>query len=494
MIKETIDFDFVIDEINKDIDINIPLQKETLKSKDMNIAFDNIESTLNSLYENSRYLEDAIEYAKTFLTIKVEEYNTDLNSILKSIEDIRDINKNMAYIEYPVIFNKNTNRINDRQIGYTLEPCITNDVLLLGNKYEKEYDYKNCIRKNDSIPYSENLEDIKKEPYRAIYIEEKVSSGGLKENITVNLKEPSMVNMLNIKPINSDIKDITYVYMNGIEEYAGDLSSNVNISKGKLVTQIKFNIVCNRYNISTYYLDKNKLTENTWSKIKEYEYSSLNNPSSKIEAEGVISRVHQKYNSVDKTTETFIDEYDPNNITSYTMYTYMFGIDELKIKEVLPETDGYFISDNINIGTLNEDEFIQLNIKDHNTDSSSIEYSILDGDVEIPIMKITDKDISNERLFPNGVLRFNTDESEIYTIKKDGLIVNISKEDACNSSEGRYSIDYYTDIKNKYTPINSTMRIKCVLRTFDKLVEDIPYVSSINVRKYGGTNLWIDRF
>ena len=58
----------------------------------MNDAFSTIESNLNSLYEKTRYLEDAIEYAKTFTEVKINEYTAEINSMIKSINDISNIN------------------------------------------------------------------------------------------------------------------------------------------------------------------------------------------------------------------------------------------------------------------------------------------------------------------------------------------------------------------------------------------------------------------
>ena len=98
MDKTNIDFEYSIEQIKREIpSISFP-QDKILDSDKINTTFKNMEDSLNTLYENTRYLEDAIDYCHAFLNLRIEEYSQDIKSTLKSIEDIRDINKNASYL------------------------------------------------------------------------------------------------------------------------------------------------------------------------------------------------------------------------------------------------------------------------------------------------------------------------------------------------------------------------------------------------------------
>lgn len=488
MLKDTIDFEYAINKVKEDINLDIILQDKILDSNKMNDSLKSIENSLNKLYENSRYLEDAIDYCKTFLSVKIDDYTSDIKATLKSIEDIRDINKNMAYMEQPIAFKDNKNIISDRDGSNIASSIIKNDKLILGNKSEINIDYKDCTRKSDSIPYDDNISEIKTEPYRATYIEEKVAAGGLKESITITLKTPSELNSLDIKTVNANIKNLRYVYVNGMEDY---IDYNTGVTTNKIVASIKFDLVCSRYTQSAYYLDKDKLADNIWNKIKEYEYNYATGIETKVDAEALIARVSKRYNSKENESILYNEIPDKDKILEKLMFTYMFGIDSIEIKKVEQHSESAFVSELIDIGTLKENEYIQLNVEQFNDENCAVEYSILDGDIDVPIMPIGTKHIENEKVFTNLPLRFDQDESQYTVIKRNGVAVNISLEDAKNQFDGTYSIDYMPSLNYNYTPINTTIRVKTVIRRFGP-VQTNPYINSIKVRKYGGDLLWME--
>ena len=84
-----IDFNYSLEQIKRPIPLNYNKQGKYLNSDDINTAFKNMETSLNMLYENTRYLEDAISYCNAFLNLKIEEYNQDIQKVLKGIENIR---------------------------------------------------------------------------------------------------------------------------------------------------------------------------------------------------------------------------------------------------------------------------------------------------------------------------------------------------------------------------------------------------------------------
>ena len=118
MLKDSIDFDYNLKQINQKVDSDIKLQDKILDSKKMNDTFTTIENNLNLLYEKTRYLEDAIEYAKTFAEVKIGEYNTEINGMIKTIDDISNISRNMGYVQYEVPFVEGVIDIPDRNKNY----------------------------------------------------------------------------------------------------------------------------------------------------------------------------------------------------------------------------------------------------------------------------------------------------------------------------------------------------------------------------------------
>lgn len=499
MLKDSTDFDYTINLLNKDLDIDIQLQNDIMESEKMNKSLKSIESNLNVLYEKTRYLEDIIKYAKTFLTIKIDNYINDINSSIKSIEDLSKINKNLGYIDYNVSFIKNNIDIKDRNNNYKLTPCsIKNNTLTLSNRIKETYDYSSITKKCEQIPHLNNLNTLNQDGfYRSIYLEEKPINNGIIETITVYLKEPKEVNELNLTPVNCNIKNIRYVYINGIEEQSGDLITGIEL-ESRIVTHIKFDIECTNYNTVQYVIDKDKITKNTWDQIKQLEYPNTTSEeiNDKITYDSIIKKI--EYDSSTKQSNTIVYNKDTGNTETLVMYVYNFGLDLFEINRVVLYEDNYFLSEPINIGILNDDEYLQLYVNDNIGQYSDIEYYIVDGDKDIPIIPIGIDYISNEKIFPETDLRFMvSDDIESYfdkIIKKDGIELPISLEDAKLKYNGRYCISYTPIIENTYTPLNSTVRIKAILRTFGDTYDTIPYINYINIRKFGGNALWTNLY
>lgn len=484
MDKTNIDFKYSIEQIKKEIpSIEIFQQEEILDSESMNKTFSNIENSLNKLYENTRYLEDAIDYCDAFLNLRIEEYSSSIKTTLKSIENIRDINKNSSYLEYQIPFKDDLSLKKDRDDSIISTAINKDEYLMLGLKSEKDIDWLDANKTSIHVPYQSNLKDVKKQPYRSFYIEEAIANQGIVETITITMQTPTKINYIDLTPVNAEIKNLRLVYLNGVEDY---IEYNSGIIQDAIVAQIKFDLVSKRYTTSKYYMYQSKITEDVWNKIKEYEYRYALDVNSKLEMEEVIARVNG--DNVDIYQNNISNQSD---VIEKNMYNYMFGIDSINIKYIEQEKDSMFISESINIGEINKDEYFQLIVEDVLDESTTVEYSILDGDIEIPILPYGDKIVKNEKLFAALPLRFNQDESESYVIKKDGMISDISLDDAKLQILNRFSIDYFPEEKYNYTPINNNIRVKAVLRSYEKTMNQ-SYIRSIKIRKYGGDTPWTD--
>jgi hypothetical protein len=143
------------------------------------------------------------------------------------------------------------------------------------------------------------------------------------------------------------------------------------------------------------------------------------------------------------STETIQEQY----------YTYYFGIDDFTAQKRAYYSDSAFILENISVAK-NTD--VILVVEDNIPDGTSIEYSIIDGNNEYPIMPFGRKDVINEKSFEGFDTRFVPD-SEI------------------NSSDSLFSVSYTVgdDAFFHYT-YNESISVKIVFRILNG--GDIPPV------------------
>ena len=500
MINNTIDFDYAISKILQGTSTNIYLQPSTLNSEKINNTFQSIETTLNTLYEKTRYLEDSIAYTKEFLETRINDFNVQIESVLHEIENVADSSKNLSYVSYNVPFVKNTETILDRDLLSNISPLTIRDKMLtLDYSDNVTKEFSTCSRISDTLPYHNNLNNIKEEPYRAIYLEERLAAEGCTESIIIYFNEPTIMNTLDVKLVNCKMTNLRYGLINGVEEYVGDYSLDLPIVP-RVCTYIRFDLVCTNYDLITYEVDKTKITDSIWSKLQNFEYNSIANLENKFDASDIISKTIVNSRTGKKT---FVAYSEATTSTSMRMYSYVFGIDSFEVKNVELCTDGYMISDPITIGHLSEKEFIRLDVKHNKQTTSEISYSILDGDIEIPIAIMEEDLIQNELIFATVDTRFplDYDSGGLYTpetISQNGMMIDSSyvdtKEKMLQGDENRYSITYNSESDYyDYTPINDTIRIKCYIRRHGK-TKHIPYIEGISIRKYGEDSLWINRY
>lgn len=501
MIKNSIDFDYAINKITEEKNADIKEQKNILDSTSFNHTFKEVEETLNTLYEKTRYLEDSIQYAKSFLDTKIRDFNNEMQSTIKELESLLDMSKNLSYISYNVPLKANSIYINDRDSHYNnLSPLIIKDsALTLGYKKINKHKLSSINRICDCIPYDDNLNTaIKTEKYQGIYLEEKLIKDGLRETLVFYFPKPITINVLDFKPINCSVQNIRFGLINGIEERAHDYNLAMT-NTYRTCIYIKIDLVCTNYNTIIYEVEKDKITNSLWSDLKQHEVkqsSALLNKDNKLKKEYIISRT-----TVDRITGQSIKENysspDKKDTVFFKLYSYIFGLDSFSFINSVQESSGYFISDYINIGSLTKDEYISLNVSQVKNDNACIEYSILDGEKEIPIIPQDIETIENEPIFNNLETRFVRDINSLNKeiIKKDGQLIDISYDDAKTMTDGKYSITYTpSSITNVVTPINKEIRIKAYIRMYGSDIKEIPYIDLITIRKYGEETLWINKY
>lgn len=180
-----------------------------------------------------------------------------------------------------------------------------------------------------------------------------------------------------------------------------------------------------------------------------------------------------------------------DNELTYTekKYFYQFGIDSVSFSQVTIHENMCFVSPTIEVGTLGDDEYLQLTADYSTGENGSVEFYLIDGVDQIPILPITSPQVINEKIFYGLRSRFSVDTEESVIIKKNGVKVDITMEQAVDSNDAGYTATYYPlDAYNKKTS-NEEIKVKAILRTYD-VNGDAPVVKNIAIRKYGRSSVW----
>lgn len=171
------------------------------------------------------------------------------------------------------------------------------------------------------------------------------------------------------------------------------------------------------------------------------------------------------------------------------MKLYIFGLDSFSASSNKTLETCCFVSEDINIGSLKDGEFIQLDSKYESGPNSSVEFYIVD-DEEHPIMPLGDRMILNEKIFHNQNTRFEIDDTKEYYIYRNGKSCGTTINNAITDASAQYTISYYPKNANKYKPTKDTIKIKIIFRIYDS-EDKIPHVEYCKIRKYGSGTLWI---
>lgn len=172
-------------------------------------------------------------------------------------------------------------------------------------------------------------------------------------------------------------------------------------------------------------------------------------------------------------------------------FSYHFGIDSINFSQVRIEQNMCFISEDIEIGYLKEDEYIQLTAEFDTGENGAIEFYVIDSSDPKSILPIGTEVINNEKIFFGLRPRFSINNNEAIIIKKNGVIVDVSLDQAINSNEDGYTISYSPLDSHDLVIKNNTIKIKAILRTYDKNGE-APFIKRLAIKKYGRNSLWKD--
>lgn len=166
----------------------------------------------------------------------------------------------------------------------------------------------------------------------------------------------------------------------------------------------------------------------------------------------------------------------PEKVTNKTMryYTYYFGLNDLKLANRQYSTTSAILSKDFSV-------LLTKNVKLQATYTmpkyTSIEFSIIDGIKEAPILPQGMNKITDEKVFFQLPLRFNGSDFKYY---KDFKFVGSDKDSAAIKNDSSiYTVSYKpADNAYEYRPEHNTVKIKVLFRMYKDNVQ-APQVSNL---------------
>ena len=180
-----------------------------------------------------------------------------------------------------------------------------------------------------------------------------------------------------------------------------------------------------------------------------------------------------------------------------TRYRYNIGFDNIKLAKKSVQDVGGYLSRDIALGTCG---YLTLSCETY----QGVEFYIVEGKDETPILPVQQTTIEDEKLFFGLMPRFEISNGSSFTVKKNGVITNISNIDRlklfllANTGDARdessydtvnlYTISYTpTESSHEYVPKSNSVKIKIISR---KGVGIPQIIKNITLNKYGTNIDW----
>ena len=230
-------------------------------------------------------------------------------------------------------------------------------------------------------------------------------------------------------------------------------------------------------NMGTYLIVQPDANEAIAERIDNFVYES-----DKDSWDGTLPATNE-YNSLEPENRADIYDYK-NNVDKAA---YKLGIKPVNASYIIPEASSGYITKDIEIGNVSH---IELSVSRSNPDTS-VEFYIIDGQKEEPILPIEEKEVKNEKIFYGQKTRFTPVSEKDVVIKLDGSEVSTSLSEVINSEIGNrnYTADYLpTGNPYKYVPKNTKIKIKMIERVEEGKLPSSIY--SVVIKKYGADAKW----
>ena len=246
--------DNLISDASYSLNSDITYQLKYMESQKYNDDFDKIYERLNRLYEKTRLLYELSDNIEYYLKDNIDEINSKINDIIRSIEAQRDTLKHSSDTVINVSFNNQystdfidrdgtaiDNKAYIKDSVLTLPPITSNDIIIKEdnisvNTYD-QYKIYNLAQYN-----SLNTNGT----YRTIYVS--TSPIDVKEKVTITFSEPIKMNQLSLKLSNCDFNNLYYITEDA-RILLKDISSTLST---KYIKGIEFDIYCLTPKIETF--------------------------------------------------------------------------------------------------------------------------------------------------------------------------------------------------------------------------------------------------
>ena len=183
-----------------------------------------------------------------------------------------------------------------------------------------------------------------------------------------------------------------------------------------------------------------------------------------------------KPTEVDNTTQELVQK-----------VAYDFGIDAIVARYTSPKATSGFMSQPIKLGPCS---YVTLSVKAEGALDGRMEFSIVDGSAETPIIpEEMDSQIMHEKLFPGLPTRFSIDTSKACVVCKNNAQTKLTYEEVQKMplDDGEYDISYFPKSDYKYFPTNSSIMVKAVVRCSDGKPAPI---KAMTIKRFGGDMPW----
>ena len=441
--------------IENKVDVSdIKEQNNVLDSKNYNKTFNSIEKNLNLLYEKTRILQDMMAYSTLFIKNEIDDSVAECKDLLKSIEENRDLIKDSAYINYNVKLQSIFDTYSDRNNSPIKGVEFYNGAITLNNNLIEDVKCNNVEISGESLNSNimNTKEDIIQDKlYRTFYMFDRPQKKPVREKIILTFEQAKTINKINFITSNCKIDSIEFTDENNKVETMSNY--NTNLLKKKNIKKIIINISCENYMIS----------QINYNDIKDQDFWDI-------------------INNIKNDENLILDK--------KKYYYYLFGLDKIEIMFVTKSNKSCFISKEIKIDRLKNNEYIALD-SSYSCEGGSIEFYIMDGTNEIPILPEDVDEIIHEKVFYKTPTRFIIDDINSIKVFKNGIPSKISLNEAISDPDESYTVSYKPKSCNSIDNlINEKVKLKAIMRTYDE--NYIPFIKSIQIKKYGGGALWID--
>ena len=162
-------------------------------------------------------------------------------------------------------------------------------------------------------------------------------------------------------------------------------------------------------------------------------------------------------------------------------YVYHLGLDEAAFSNVIYESNSVCVTPLIEIGQLEDESYIALEA----FYKGNIEFYIIDGTLEIPIMPLGQTQIEDEKLFYGLSTRFIVNDQAPILVKQNGTSTDCDYHTILNDlsywkDNTTYHISYTPIAQYHYKPVNNRIQIKAIIR-------GIGSIQKMTLRHYGDT-------